>query len=135
MFKSISFVLVGSVVLFSSLGSITIFPNALAVGGYDKIGQNMRYVDNMANNHFHKSQENDNLPSSTLHSASTISPVQQQSTDSPLIFYGNDHSIISQAIGNLPELIALEKQPADSPDLTAMEKITKLKIQWLGLLR
>ena len=135
MFKSISFVLVGSVVLFSSLGSITIFPNALAVGGYDKIGQNMRYVDNMANNHFHKPQESDNLPSSTLQSASTISPVQQQSTDSPLIFYGNDPSIISQAIGNLPELIALEKQPADSPDLTAMEKITKLKIQWLGLLR
>ena len=135
MFKSISFVLVGSVVLLSSLGSITIFPNALAVGGYDKIGQNMRYVDNMANNHFHKSQESDNLPSSTLQSASTISPVQQQSTDSPLIFYGNDPSIISQAIGNLPELIALEKQPADSPDLTAMEKITKLKIQWLGLLR
>lgn len=135
MFKSISFVLVGSVVLFSSLGSITIFPNALAVGGYDKIGQNMRYVDNMANNHFHKSQESDNLPSSTLQSASTISPVQQQSTDSPLIFYGNDPSIISQAIGNLPELIALEKQPTDSPDLTAMEKITKLKIQWLGLLR
>jgi hypothetical protein len=135
MFKSISFVLVGSVVLLSSLGSITIFPNALAVGGYDKIDQNMRYVDNMANNHFHKSQESDNLPSSTLQSASTISPVQQQSTDSPLIFYGNDPSIISQAIGNLPELIALEKQPADSPDLTAMEKITKLKIQWLGLLR
>jgi hypothetical protein len=64
--------------------------------------------------------------------ASTVSQVQQQSvTDSPIIFHGQDSSIISQAIGNSPKLTALEKQP---DDLTAEEKITKLKTQWLSQL-
>ena len=128
MLKSIFFVLVG---LLSLLGTIIIFPNAMAIADYDNTNQYMRYVDNMANNNFDKSQNRDNSPFSTLQAASSISPVQQQSTDSPLIFYGNDSSIISQAIGDSPELTALEKQP---DDLTAMEKITKLKQQWLELL-
>ena len=91
----------------------------------------MSYVDNMANNNFDKSQNSDNSLSSTLQAASAISPVQQQLADSPLIFYGNDSSIISQAIGDSHELTALEKQP---DDLTALEKIEKLKQQWLELL-
>ena len=128
MYKSIFFVLV---VLLSSLGTITIFPNAMAIADYDNTNQYMRYVDNMANNNFYKPQNSDNSPSSTLQAASAISPVPQQLADSPLIFYGNDSSIISQAIGNSPELTALEKQPED---LTALEKIEKLKQQWLELL-
>lgn len=127
MYKSIFFVLV---VLLSSLGTITIFPNAMAIADYDNANQYMRYVDNMANNNFYKSQNSDNLPSSTLQAASAISPVQQQSADSPLIFYGNDSSIISQAIGDSPELTALKKQP---DDLTALEKIEKLKAQYVEL--
>lgn len=127
MYKSIFFVLV---VLLSSLGTITIFPNAMAIADYDNTNQYMRYVDNMANNNFYKSQNSDNSPSSTLQAASDISPVQQQLADSPLIFYGNDSSIISQAIGNSPELTALEKQPED---LTALEKIEKLKAQYVEL--
>lgn len=106
-----------------------IFINAMAIADYDNTNQYMKYVDNMANNNFSKSQNSDNLPSNTLQAASAISAVQQQSADSPLIFYGNNSSIISQAIGNSPELRALEKQPED---LTAMEKITKLKTQWLN---
>jgi hypothetical protein len=67
--------------------------------------------------------------------ASTVSQVQQQSvTDSPIIFHGQDSSIISQAIGNSPKLTALEKQPEDSSELTAIKKITKLKTQWLNQL-
>src|ERR687897_3876208 len=127
-YKSIFFVLV---VLLSSLGTITIFPNAMAIDNYDNTNQYIRYVDNMANNNFYKSQNSDNSPSSTLQDASAISPVQQPSADSLLIFYGNESSIISQAIGDSPELTALEKQ---QDDLTAMEKITKLKKQWLDLL-
>jgi hypothetical protein len=128
MFKLIFFVLV---VLLSSLATITIFPNAMVIADGDNTNQFMRYVDNMANKNFYKSQNSSNSPSSTLQTASAISPVQQQSADSPLIFYGNDSSIISQAIGNSSELTALKKQP---DDLTAMEKITKLKQQWLELL-
>jgi hypothetical protein len=85
----------------------------------------------MANDNFYKFQNSNNLQSSTLQDGSAISSVQQQSADSPLIFYGNDSSIISQAIGDSPELTTLEKQP---DDLTAMEKIIKLKKQWLDLL-
>ena len=103
----------------------------MVIADGDNTNQFMRYVDNMANNNFYKSQNSSNSPSSTLQAPSAISPVQQQSADSPLIFYGNDSSIISQAIGNSPELTALKKQP---DDLTAMEKITKLKTQWLDLL-
>ena len=128
MYKQIFFVLV---VLLSSLGTITIFLNAMAIADYDDTDRYMTYVDNMANNNFYKSQNSDNFPASTLQVASAISPVQQQPTDSPLIFYGNESSIISQAIGNSPELTTLEKQPED---LTAMEKITKLKQQWLEIL-
>jgi len=128
MYKQIFFVLV---VLLSSLGTITIFPYATAIADYDNTNHCMRYVDNKGNNNFYKSQNSDISPSSTLQVAYAISPVQQQSTDSPLIFYGNDSSIISQAIGNSPELTTLEKQPED---LTATEKITKLKQQWLELL-
>ena len=128
MYKSIFFVLV---VLLSSLGTITIFPNAMTIADYDNTNQYRKYVDNMANNNFYKSQNSSNSPSSILQAPSAISPVQQQSADSPLIFYGNDSSIISQAIGNSPELTALEKQP---DGLTAMEKIIKLKTQWLELL-
>jgi hypothetical protein len=131
MYKQIFSVLVVSLVLLTSLGTITIFPNAMAIADYDNTNQYMRYFDNMANNIFYKSQNRDNSPSSTLQAASAISPVQQQSADSPLIFYGNDSSIISQAIGNSPELTALKKQP---DDLTALEKIEKLKQQWLELL-
>jgi hypothetical protein len=103
----------------------------MAIDNYDNTNQYIRYVDNMANNNFYKSQNSDNSPSSTLQDASAISPVQQPSADSLLIFYGNESSIISQAIGDSPELTALEKQ---QDDLTAMEKITKLKKQWLDLL-
>ena len=127
MYKQIFFVLV---VLLSSLGTITIFLNAMAIADYDDTNRYMTYVDNMANNNFYKSQNSDISPSSTLHVASAISPVQQQSADSPLIFYGNDSSIVSQAIGDSPDLTALEKQP---DDLTAMEKITKLKAQYVQL--
>ena len=46
-----------------------------------------------------------------------------------------ESSITSQGVGDSPKLIALAKQPAeDSSDLTAIEKITKLKQQWLELL-
>ena len=135
MFKPITFSLVGSIVLLTSLGTIMTVPKAMAIVDYDITYQNMRYIDNMANNNSYKSQNNDNSLSSKLKDTFAISPLQQQPTDSPLIFYGNDPSIISQAIGNLPELIALEKKPGDSPNLTAMEKITKLKTQWLGLVR
>ena len=128
MLKSIFFVLVG---FLSLLGTITIFPNAMAIADYDNTNQYMRYVDNMANNNFYKFQNSDNSQSSTLQAGSAISPVQQQSADSTLIFYGNDSSIISQAIGDSPELTTLEKQP---DDLTTMEKIIKLKKQWLDLL-
>src|SRR5687768_5763064 len=128
MLKSIFFVLVG---LLSLLGTIIIFPNAMAIADYDNTNQYMRYVDNMANDNFYKFQNSDNSQSSTLQDGSAISSVQQQSADSPLIFYGNDSSIISQAIGDSPELTTLEKQP---DDLTAMEKITKLKQQWLNQL-
>ncbi|HET7644090.1 MAG TPA: hypothetical protein VFK40_11320 [Nitrososphaeraceae archaeon] len=121
--------------MLTSLGTIMIVPKAMALGDYDITNQNMRYIDNMANNNSYKSQNSDNSPSSKLKDTFAISPLQQQPTDSPLIFYRNDPSIISQAIGNLPELIALEKKPGDSPNLTAMEKITKLKTQWLGLVR
>ena len=42
---------------------------------------------------------------------------------------------IAQGIGDSPKLTALEnQQPNDSPELTATEKITKLKTQWLELL-
>ena len=128
MYKQIFFVLV---VLLSSLGTITIFPYATAISDYDNTNQYMRYVDNKGNNNFYKSQNSDISSFSTLQVASAISPVQQQSTDSPLIFYGNDTSIISQAIGDSSELTALKKQP---DDLTAMEKIEKLKKQWLNQL-
>jgi hypothetical protein len=128
MSKSVFFVLV---VLLSSLGTIIILPNAMAIADYDNTNQYMRYVDNMANNNFYKSQDSDNSPSSTQQAASDISSIQQQTADSPLIFYGNDSSIISQAIGDSPELTALEKQP---DDLTAMEKVIKLKQQLMKLI-
>jgi hypothetical protein len=68
----------------------------------------------------------DNSPSTSLAAASSaVSTLQQQSEDSP---------IISQAIVDSPKLAALEKQPEDSSELTATEKITKLKQQWLDLL-
>jgi hypothetical protein len=102
----------------------------MAIGDYDNTNRNMTYVDNMANNNFYKSQNNDNFPSSTLLAGSAISPFQQPTADSPLIFYGNDSSIISQAIGDSPELTALEKQP---DDLTATEKVEKLKAQYVEL--
>ena len=127
MLQSIFFVLV---VLLSSLGTITIFPDAMAIANYDNTNRYVTYVINMANNNFFKYHNSDNSQSSTLQSASAISPFQQQSPDSPLIFYGNDTSIISQAIGDSPELTTLEKQP---DDLTAMEKITKLKQKWIEL--
>jgi hypothetical protein len=128
MSKSVFFVLV---VLLSSLGTIIILPNAMAIADYDNTNQYMRYVDNMANNNLHKSQNSDNSPYSTQQAASDICTIQQQTADSPLIFYGNDSSIISQAIGDSPELTALEKQP---DDLTAMEKVIKLKQQLMKLI-
>jgi hypothetical protein len=130
MFKEISFVLVGSLILLSSLGTITIFPNLMAIADYDNTNQYMRYVDNMANNNFYISLNSDNSPSNTLQTDSVISPAQQQIADSPLIFYGNNSSIIYQAIGNSPELTAMEKQPED---LTATEKVEKLKAQYVEL--
>ena len=46
-----------------------------------------------------------------------------------------DSPIISQGIGASPKLTTLEKQQSDnSPELTATEKTTKLKQQWLELL-
>ena len=44
-----------------------------------------------------------------------------------------DSSIISQGIENSPKLTALEKQPSESHELTATEKITKLKSQYVEL--
>lgn len=128
MYKSIFFVLV---VLLSSLGTIAIFHNSIAITEDGNPNQYMRYIENMANNTFYKSQNSENSSLNILQAPSFISTIQQQSTDSPLIFYGNDSSIISQAIGNTPELTALEKHP---DGLTIMEKITKLKTQWLELL-
>jgi hypothetical protein len=67
----------------------------------------------------------DNPPLNTFATAD-VSAFQQQSEDSP---------IISQGIADSPKLTTLEKQPAeDSPELTATEKITKLKQQWIELL-
>ena len=46
-----------------------------------------------------------------------------------------DSPIMSQGIGSSPKLTALEKQQSDNaPELTATEKTTKLKQQWLDLL-
>jgi hypothetical protein len=46
-----------------------------------------------------------------------------------------DSPIISQGLGDSPKLTTLEKQQSDhSPELTATEKTTKLKQQWLELL-
>jgi hypothetical protein len=67
----------------------------------------------------------DNPPLNTL-ATSIVSQVQQQPEDSPLI---------SQALDNSPKLTALEKQSTDLQQLTAMEKITKLKTQWLDQLQ
>ena len=128
MYKSISFVLV---LMLLSLGTITIFHNSMAITEDDNPNHKVIYIENMAKHTFYKSQNSKNLPSNTVQAPSSLSPVQQQSTDSPLIFYGNDSSIISQAIGNSPELTEMEKQPED---LTAMEKITKLKQQWINQL-
>jgi hypothetical protein len=66
----------------------------------------------------------DNSPSTTAAAASTVSAFQQPE-ESP---------ILSQGIVDSPKLTTLEKQPEDSPELTATEKITKLKTQWLELL-
>jgi hypothetical protein len=63
----------------------------------------------------------DNSPASTLAAASTVSTFQQPE-NSP---------IMSQGIVDSPKLTALEKQP---DDLTANEKITKLKQQWINQL-
>ena len=66
----------------------------------------------------------DNLPLHTTTTAAAISTFQQPE-DSP---------IKSQQIGISSALTALEKQSEDSHQLTATEKITKLKTQWLDLL-
>ena len=126
MLQSIFFVLV----VLSSLGTITIFANAMGIDDYDNTNRYVTYVINMANNNFYKFQNSDNSQSSTFQDGSAISSVQQQLADSPLLFYGNESSIISHAIGDSPELTTLEKQP---DDLTAMEKITKLKQKWIEL--
>ena len=68
----------------------------------------------------------DNSPTSTLTAASAISQVQQPVEDSP---------IMSQGIENSPKLTTLEKQTVDSPELSTTEKITKLKTQWIDLLK
>ena len=131
MFKSISFTLVGSLILLSSAGNIMIFPITMAIFDYVNTKQYMIYVDSNADNNFYRFQNNDSSLSGTLQAASAFSPPQSKLEDSPLIFYGNDSSIISEAIGNSPELIELEKEPEG---LTALEKIEKLKKQWLELL-
>jgi hypothetical protein len=59
-----------------------------------------------------------------LASASTVSPVQQESEESPMI---------SQALENSPKLTTLEKQPEGIHELTT-EKMNKLKTQWLNQL-
>ena len=76
----------------------------------------------------------DNPPLRT--SIAAVSSVQQQLEDSLVISQVTEDSpIISQQIGNSPALTATETQPEDSSsDLTATEKITKLKQQWLDLL-
>jgi hypothetical protein len=79
--------------------------------------------------------DNPPLRMSLAATTATFAPVQQQSADSPIIFHGKDSSIISQALGNLPKLTAMEKQSAGDPsELTATEKIHKLKTQWLSQL-
>jgi hypothetical protein len=68
----------------------------------------------------------DNPPLNTFAAtASAISSVQQQLEDS---------RITAQGISDSPKLTTLEKQPEGSGDLTATEKITKLKTQWLSQL-
>ncbi|HEX5186825.1 MAG TPA: hypothetical protein VFV86_08040 [Nitrososphaeraceae archaeon] len=108
-----------------------IFPIALAISDYVNTKQYMIYVNNKADNNFYRFQNNDSSLSSTLQAASAFSPLLNKLEDSPLIFYGNDSSIISEAIGNSPELIELEKE---SEGLDGLEKIEKLKKQWLELL-
>ena len=66
----------------------------------------------------------DNPPLNTLTAASAVSTFQQP----------EDSLTVSQGVHNSPKLTTLEKQPVDSPDLTAMKKITKLKTQWLNQL-
>ena len=59
---------------------------------------------------------------------------QQQSEDSPIISQGIKGSpTISQEIGNSPKLTGLEKQSEESSELTALEKVEKLKQQWMEL--
>ena len=47
--------------------------------------------------------------------------LEQQSADSPIVNHGKDSTTMSQGVGN-------------SHELTAMEKITQLKTQWLNQL-
>jgi hypothetical protein len=67
----------------------------------------------------------DNPPAHVEMAAAVVSTFQQQLVDSP---------VISQGIKDSPKLTALAKQPENSPGLTATEKTTKLKQQWLNLL-
>ena len=77
----------------------------------------------------------DNPPLHTTTNAASVSAFQQPD-DSPIMSQGiRDSPIMSQATGNSHKLTALEKQAGDSPELTATEKITKLKTQWLNQLR
>jgi hypothetical protein len=76
-----------------------------------------------------------NPPQQTVTSAAVTFQQQPPGEDSPIITQGIKGSpTISQEIGNSPKLTALEKQSEDSSELTATEKIIKLKKQWLELL-
>jgi hypothetical protein len=69
----------------------------------------------------------DNPPlHTTTTTAAFISTFQQQPPDSPTI---------SQTIENSPKLTVLEKQPENANTLKTMEKVTKLKTQWLSQLK
>jgi len=63
----------------------------------------------------------DNPPAHVEMAALDVSTFQQP----------EDAVIMSQGIPNSPKI---SQVTGDSPDLTAMEKITKLKTQWLDLL-
>jgi hypothetical protein len=59
MYKQIFFLLVGSLLLLSQVGTTTIFPNVMAIADYDNTDQYMRHAEDMTNKNYYKSQNND----------------------------------------------------------------------------
>ncbi len=76
----------------------------------------------------------DNPPLRTPLASASVSAFQQPADTVIMSQAIGDSPITTQAIENSPKLTTLEKQPEESGDLTATEKTTKLKQQWLELL-